>query len=109
MGVRGSDVQLISSVVFRLRYPLYVSFVHFEVEMFLRRRRFVMPFFSIGGTARVILRSRRCTKGFLNYFRAIIEFLKVVFKGEIVKFSKNCCTFAIKESGGVKIQILEKN
>ena len=39
-----------------------------------------------------------CTKGFLNYFSAIIEFLKVVFKGEIVKFSKNCGTFAIKES-----------
>ena len=30
-----------------------------------------------------------CTKGFLNYFGAIIEFLKVVFKGEIIKFSKN--------------------
>ena len=52
---------------------------------------------------RVILRSRRCTKGFLNYFSVIIEFLKVVFKGEIVKFSKNCGTFAIKESGGVKV------
>ena len=50
-----------------------------------------------------------CTKGFLNYFSAIIEFLKVVFKCEIVKFSKNCCTFAIKEGGGVKVQIMEKN
>ena len=48
-----------------------------------------------------------CTKGFLNYFSAIIEFLEVVFKGEIVKFSKNCGTFAIKESGGVKVQIME--
>ena len=48
-----------------------------------------------------------CTKGFLNYFSAIIEFLKVVFKGEIVKFSKNCGTFAIKESGRVKVQIME--
>ena len=57
---------------------------------------------------RVILRSSRCTKGFLNYFSSIIEFLKVVFKGEIVKFSKNCGTFAIKESGGVKVQIMEK-
>ena len=47
------------------------------------------------------------TKGFLNYFSTIIEFLKVVFKGEIVKFSKNCGTFEIKESGGVKVQILE--
>ena len=67
-----------------------------------------MPLFLIGGTTRVILRSRRCTKGFLNYFSAIIEFLKVVFKGEIVQFSKNCGTFSIKESGGVKVQILEK-
>ena len=62
-----------------------------------------MPYFYIGGTTRVILRSRRCTKGFLNYFSAIIEFLKVVIKGEIVKFSKNCATFSIKESGRAKI------
>ena len=48
-----------------------------------------------------------CTKGFLNYFSAIIEFLKVVFKGEMIKFSKNCGTFAIKKSGGVKVQIME--
>ena len=48
-----------------------------------------------------------CTKGFLNYFSAIIEFLKVVFKGEIIKFSKNCGTFSIKESGGVKLQIMK--
>ena len=48
-----------------------------------------------------------CTKGFLNYFSVIIEFLKVVFKGEIINFSKNCGTFAIKESGGVKVQIME--
>ena len=34
MGVRGSDAQSISSVVFSLRYPLYVSFVRFEDEMF---------------------------------------------------------------------------
>ena len=47
------------------------------------------------------------TKDFLNYFSAIIEFLKVVFKGEIIKFSKNCGTFSIKESGGVKVQIME--
>ena len=39
-----------------------------------------------------------CTEGFLNYFSTIIEFLKVVFKGEIIKFSKNCGTFSIKES-----------
>ena len=48
-----------------------------------------------------------CTKGFLNYFSVIIEFLKVVFKGEIIKFSKNCSTSAIKENGGVKVQIME--
>ena len=47
------------------------------------------------------------TKGFLNYFSAIIELLKVVFKSEIIKFSKNCGTFAIKESRGVKAQIME--
>ena len=108
MGVRGSDAQSISSVVFRLRYPLYVSFDHFEDEMFLRRRGFVTHIFLIGGTTRVILRSRRCTRGFLNYFSAIIEIFKVVFKGEIVKFSKNCDTFAIKESGRVKVQIMGK-
>ena len=48
-----------------------------------------------------------CTKGFLNYFSVIIEFLKVVFKGEMIKFSKNYRTFSIKESGGVKVQIME--
>ena len=48
-----------------------------------------------------------CTKGFLNYFSAIIEFLTVFFKGEIIKFSKNCDIFSIKESGGVKVQIME--
>ena len=34
MGVKGSDAQSISSVVFRLRYHFYVSFVHFKDEMF---------------------------------------------------------------------------
>ena len=48
-----------------------------------------------------------CTKGFLNYLNAIGVFFKVVFKDEIVKFSKNCSTCAIKESGGVKVQIME--
>ena len=38
MGVRGSEAQSISSVVFRLRYPCYISFVHFEDEVFLRRK-----------------------------------------------------------------------
>ena len=33
-----------------------------------------------------------CTKGFLNYLSAIVVFLNVVFKDEIVKFSKNCGT-----------------
>ena len=48
-----------------------------------------------------------CTKGFLNYFNVIIVLSKVVFKDEIVKFSKKCGTCAIKESGGVKVQIME--
>ena len=39
----------------------------------------------------------------LNYLSAIVVFLKVVLKDEIVKFSKHCDTFAIKESGGVKV------
>ena len=34
--------------------------------------------------------------------------MKVVFKGEIVKFSKSWSTFAIKESRGVKVQIMDK-
>ena len=34
--------------------------------------------------------------------------MKVVFKGKIIKFSKNCATFSIKESGEGKIQIMEK-
>ena len=33
-----------------------------------------------------------CTKGFLNYLSAIVVFFNVVFKDEIVKFSKNCST-----------------
>ena len=33
--------------------------------------------------------------------------MEVIFKDEIVKFSKNGDTFAIKESGGVKVQIME--
>ena len=38
-----------------------------------------------------------CTKGFLNYWSAIVVFLKVVFKDEIVKFSKNCGTVKPKK------------
>ena len=48
-----------------------------------------------------------CTKGFLNYLSSIVVFFKVVFKDEIIKFSKHCDSFAIKESGGVKVQIME--
>ena len=48
-----------------------------------------------------------CTKAFLNYLSAIVVFFKVVFKDEIIKFLKHCGTFAIKESGMVKVQILE--
>ena len=43
-----------------------------------------------------------CTECFLNYLSAIVVFFKVVFKDEIIKFSKPCGTFAIKENGGVK-------
>ena len=39
---------------------------------------------------RVTVGLHMCTKGFLNYWSAIVVFLKVVFKDEIVKFSKNC-------------------
>ena len=39
-------------------------------------------------------------------FSAIEVFLEVVIKDKIVKFSKNCGTFAFKESGGVKVQIM---
>ena len=47
------------------------------------------------------------TKGFLNYFSAIIEFLEIVFNREIVKFSKNYGTFTIKESRWVKVHIMK--
>ena len=33
-------------------------------------------------------------------FSAIVVFLEVVIKDEIVKFSNNCDTFAIKKNGG---------
>ena len=55
----------------------------------------------------VTIGSHICTNGFLNYLSFIVVFLKVVFKDEIVKFSKHCGTFAIKERGGVKVQIME--
>ena len=38
-----------------------------------------------------------CTKGFLNYLTALVVFFNVVFKDEIVKFSKNCCTVKRKK------------
>ena len=38
-----------------------------------------------------------CTKDFLNYLSAIIVFLNVVFKDEIVKFSKNCGTVKLEK------------
>ena len=38
-----------------------------------------------------------CTK---RFFCVVVVLLEVVIKDEIVKFSKNCGTFAIKESGG---------
>ena len=55
----------------------------------------------------VTVGSHMCTKGFLNYLSVIVVFFKVVFKDEIIKFSKHCGSFGIKESGGVKVQIME--
>ena len=43
-----------------------------------------------------------CTKSFLNCHNRIFE---SCFKGEIIKFSKNCGTFAIKKSGWMKFQL----
>ena len=48
-----------------------------------------------------------CTKGFLNFLSVIVVFFKVVFKDKIIKFSKHCGTFVIKESGRVKVQIMK--
>ena len=59
-------------------------------------------------TVRVTVESHMCTKDFLNYLSVIVVFFESYFKDEIVKFSKNCGTFTIKESGGVKVQIMEK-
>ena len=44
--------------------------------------------------------NRRVTFVHQKTFSAIVVFLEVVIKDEIVMFSKNCGTFAIKESGG---------
>ena len=41
-----------------------------------------------------------CTKGFLNYFSVIIEFLKVVFKGEIVKFQSIVALLQLRKVEG---------
>ena len=38
-----------------------------------------------------------CTKGFLNYLSVIVVFWNVVFKNEIVKFSKNCVTVKLEK------------
>ena len=50
-----------------------------------------------------------CTKGFLNYLSAIVAFLNVVFKDEIVKFSKNCGTIKLRKKNIIrKFQNLQK-
>ena len=41
-----------------------------------------------------------CTKSFLNYLIVIVEFLNVVFKDEIVKFSKNVALFQLRKVEG---------
>ena len=48
-----------------------------------------------------------CTKSFLNYLSVMVVFFKVIFKDEIKKFSEHCGTFVMKQSGGVKVQIME--
>ena len=47
---------------------------------------------------RVTIGSHMCTKSFLNYLSAIVVFFNVVFKDEIVKFSKNCCTVKLEKN-----------
>ena len=45
------------------------------------------------------------TKGFLNYFSAIIEFLKVVFKGEILSFQRIVALLQLKKVEGWKYKL----
>ena len=49
------------------------------------------------------------TKGFLNYLSAIVVFLNVVFKDEIVKFSKNCDTIKPEKKFIRNFQKLQKD
>ena len=50
-----------------------------------------------------------CTKGFLNYLSVIVVFLNVVFKDEIVKFSKNCGIVIPKKKITRNFQNLQKD
>ena len=50
-----------------------------------------------------------CTKGFLNYLSAIVVFFNVVFKNEIVKFSKNCSIVKPKKKIIRNFQKLQKD
>ena len=49
-----------------------------------------------------------CTKGFLNYLSSIVVFFNVVFKDEILKFSKNCGTVKPEKKIIRKFQKLKK-
>ena len=50
-----------------------------------------------------------CTKDFLNYLSAIVVFFKVVFKDEIVKFSKNCDTVKLEKKFIRNLQKLQRD
>ena len=49
------------------------------------------------------------TKGFLNYLSVIVVFWNVVFKNEIVKFSKNCVTVKLEKKIIRNFQKLQKD
>ena len=49
--------------------------------------------------------NRMCTKGFLNYFSVIIEFLIIVLRVKLLSFQRIVTLLQLKESGGVKFQL----
>ena len=46
-----------------------------------------------------------CTKGFLNYFSAIIEFFKVVFEGEMISFQRIVTLLQLRKVEGWKYKL----
>ena len=85
-------------------YYLYYYYISNNIIIILL---FILLLLLRGCTVCVTVGSYMCTKCFFKYLSAIVVFLKVVFKDEIIKFSKYYNTFTIKESGGVKVQIME--